>query len=92
MNAEEFNLRCAEYMGVDWTGASYPVVSPQDWQYYTDANLRNKVIEKMRIDTFALTTSMEWTCFTNNTSKSQATEKSMEAAQIACITKVLEAL
>lgn len=58
---------------------------------YSDANDRNKVIEKMRISSWILYNAGNWIweAFTHD-DKYKAKDKSMEAAQIACISKVLE--
>ena len=105
MKPEEFNRRCAEYMGIEvvQTCKGWRMRNPDKYDrpkyfslpdYCHNANDRNKVIEKMEITTAyrsALANSdIQWAC---HTFKSDIyADKSMEAAQIACITKVLEAL
>jgi len=102
MNSEkiaEFNRKCAEYM--DWpfldydpeSGAIYcgDLHSYAKYDPYHDANDRNKLIEKMGIETFCivLNGNKAWTCGTDSFPKIYVDNISMEAAQIACIASVL---
>jgi len=94
MNEQEFNMKCAEYMG----GSATQELNDWDmsqWNPYRDANDRNKVIEKMEIHTMFNNASVKWDCYTVITFidvENVGTSESMEQAQIDCITQVLEAL
>ena len=102
MNPEDFNRSCAEYMGytifdryyMDSDSTSNGEIKIFD--YYGDANYRNKVIEKIRASTNCHYYDPSlWFCdWRDDDGEDQETDllDSMEAAQIACITKVLEAL
>ena len=100
---KEFNIKCAEFMDYDVVGnnkeiamiviPSMPYGEPEfiEFNPYSDANDRNKVIEKMRISSWVLYNAGNWVwgAFTHD-DKYKVKDKSMEAAQIACISKVLE--
>ena len=107
MEPEEFNRRCAEVVHPEGSyernsGNDYWVIRDENGaqgypmpDFYHDANQRNKVIEKMRITTAWNDTNNHWMvklagrdCLDETSSFGME----MEAAQIACITKVLEAL
>lgn len=99
MNKEqqkEFNLKCAEFMGIhiDRVGEVWVHYTDFDsigevgrcFNPYNDANDRNKVIEKMKITTSSSLVVREWRCLHESC---DVWNESMEAAQIACISAVL---
>jgi len=93
VNEKEFNLKCADYMGYEYVSANDVRVFSESEDTYTfnpylDANSRNKVIEKMRINTEWGAGQQSWLC--RQFGRHYHWDDSMEAAQIACITKVLE--
>jgi len=101
MNKQEFNRLCAEYMGYKFKEFTEPFVSVGVWNEskgnwfpsfdpYSDANDRNKVIEKMGIST--IQTTKGWCVGYHEPyfNYKSITDKSMEAAQIKCIQAVLE--
>ena len=97
----EFNRLCAEFMGWRYDVVFGEVIANVDgdikgkyFNPYSDANDRNKVIEKMRIDTGwhyenvgSDSDVIIWEC--DSLRVFGVKDKSMEAAQIACIEKVL---
>ena len=106
MKHEEFNFSSAKYafpeLNIDLIDGQVVCIEEDgritllDWNPYHNANDRNKVIEKMLINTNYLDDIDKW--IAENYSKEDGclangyVNESMEAAQIACITKVLEAL
>lgn len=100
MNSEEqkeFNRQCAEFMNYSWLTApdGLMVTIPplrgfrsELWNPYSNANDRNKVLEKMRIDTKWIPNNNDWTC-ASHLYDDFTRDKSMEAAQIKCIQAVL---
>ena len=107
MNEQEFNLKCAEFMGYEIYESEFPQRTKPDLRFiikgsdsycpfrfnpYSDASDRNKVIEKMRIMTHYCFMRKMWSCFPLvNSSAYECFDKSMEAAQIKCIESVLNA-
>ena len=106
MEPEEFNRRCAEVVHPEGSyernsGNDYWVIRDENGaqgypmpDFYHDANQRNKVIEKMQMAMVYQYPFERWYVDVPHPKRGAicATNKSMEAAQIACITKVLEAL
>ena len=101
MKHEEFNFSSAKYafpeLNIDLIDGQVVCIEEDgritllDWNPYHNANDRNKVIEKMKIG--CGTWNGGWKCVADvPRGFDSAIAKSMEAAQIACITKVLEAL
>ena len=92
----EFNRLCAEFMELVSCGHRADGVEEfendkggsQSFTPYSDANDRNRVIEKMLKG--GLICSMNYAPFSKLFSLNNCFDKSMEAAQIACIEKVLE--
>lgn len=98
LNEREFNLKCAEYMGLESVGLRADGVEEylndrggsQPFNPYQDANDRNKVLEKMRIRTYYNPDLDEWTSMMIGIEVTHfLSDKSMESAQIQCILEVL---
>ena len=98
MDAKTFNLKCAEFMRIKplipFQKGHIPskinhFVCDKGVEYnpYSDANDRNKVIEKMQIETLFSYGEDEWSC--EDCQFNRTIDKSMEAAQIKCIEAVL---
>ena len=103
MNSEqiaEYNLACAKYM---WPESDIGLMNGKVWgedsnglivsgfNPYHDANDRNKVLEKMKVNTTWNDDTSLWWCDFNAVyiSDPHYSDSSMEAAQIACIASVL---
>ena len=104
MGRKKFNLDCAGFMGLlihgdgvttddnyvaQTTGSI--IIERGVYSPYTDANERNKIIEKMRIET-VVTTGDIWSCKKYlGMSKEPlcGTGNSIESAQVECIENVL---
>lgn len=95
MDEQDFNFKCAKFMGYS------PVIKGRDiyidnyeaFRPYSDANDRNKVIEKMRIETVVSTADI-WSCKQYRGVGKEPLcgfENNMETAQVKCIENVLTA-
>ena len=103
MKMQEFNLACAEYMGLlkhgdgETTDDNFVVlttgslvIESESYSPHTDANDRNKVIEKMRVKTIFHYPSDTWVCnVCDRLNNKHNYSISMEQAQVQCIEAVL---
>lgn len=100
MNEQKFNKACAEYLDIFYSESALDIFvewpdesMPRDFDPYSDANDRNKVLEKMKIGTHYSDFSGLWFCSWEDKNigpMETYNYKDMKTAQNKCIEKVLE--